>query len=81
MENGGNDRVNKAFEAKLNVEKLNPESTLEERDAFIRSKYNDRAFLDPSRYQSRMGMFQGLSDMDLFSESKAVFYMGMLYLF
>ena len=55
MEGGGNQRVNAAFEAtiditssKVKVEKPNPRSGLEVRDQFITAKYRDLVFFDAS---------------------------------
>lgn len=81
MEIGGNKRVNDAFEAKLKESKDNatrpiPSSGLDVRDAFIKAKYRERLYFDPSKFQngiqSSLGqsIFLGFSQENLFSDSK-----------
>lgn len=59
LECGGNRRINRAFEARIQrkesskvIERPNPKSSLEVRDKFINAKYRERLFFDARKYQS-----------------------------
>ena len=50
MENGGNNKVNAIFEARLNGPKPNNHADLNTRERFIRDKYERRKFYDPAAF-------------------------------
>eukprot|EP00581_Thalassiosira_minuscula_P008097 CAMPEP_0183706094 /NCGR_PEP_ID=MMETSP0737-20130205/3005_1 /TAXON_ID=385413 /ORGANISM="Thalassiosira miniscula, Strain CCMP1093" /LENGTH=497 /DNA_ID=CAMNT_0025933403 /DNA_START=182 /DNA_END=1675 /DNA_ORIENTATION=+ len=51
MENGGNDKVNAIFEARLTVSKPSNSASGAVRERFIRDKYERRKFYDPSAFE------------------------------
>jgi len=50
MENGGNNKVNTVFEARLNVQKPSNQADLNTRERYIRDKYERRKFYDPAAF-------------------------------
>ena len=50
MENGGNNKVNAIFEARLSVAKPTQTATGQQRERYIRDKYERRKFYDPNAF-------------------------------
>jgi hypothetical protein len=52
MENGGNQKVNAIFEARLSVEKPTNHADLQTRERYVRDKYERRKFYDPAFFST-----------------------------